>query len=194
MKNNYSLLFYILLKLKLVSQGSRLNTSSSWYICLYLPKILCKFILFKYCYSSFFLDPLNFRFIRAYLWKKIGVNLGRNVAIGHTVSLDVGNANLIHIGNNVTITNNCILLCHQKDLAYYQVGDNIQEQPYVYKPIHISNGVHIGMGSIIMPGVTIGEGCIIGAHAVVTKNIPAWSVAVGSPARVLRTIQSKKDE
>lgn len=192
MKNNYSLLFCILLKLKLVSKGSRLNTSSSWDICMYLPGILFKFMLFKYCYSSLLLDPLNFRFIRAFLWKKIGVDLGCSVAIGHTVSLDVGNANLIHIGNNVTITNNCILLCHQKDLAHYSLGDNIQAQPYVYKPIRISNGVHIGMGSIIMPGVTIGEGCIIGAHAVVTKDMPAWSVAVGSPAKVIRTIQSIK--
>ena len=61
--------------------------------------------------------------------------------------------------------------------------------PYVHAPIHICKGVHIGMGSIIMPGVTIGEGSIIGAGSIVTKDIPAWSIAVGSPAKVVKTIE-----
>jgi acetyltransferase-like isoleucine patch superfamily enzyme len=44
----------------------------------------------------------------------------------------------------------------------------------------------IGMGAVIQPGVTIGRHCVIGANAVVTRNIPEYSVAVGSPARVIR--------
>lgn len=44
------------------------------------------------------------------------------------------------------------------------------------------------MGAIIMPGVTIGEGAIIGAGAVVTHNIPAWTIAVGSPAKVIKEL------
>jgi len=47
----------------------------------------------------------------------------------------------------------------------------------------------IGMHSMVMPGVTIGEGAIIGAFSLVTKDIPAWTVAVGRPAKVVREIE-----
>ena len=45
------------------------------------------------------------------------------------------------------------------------------------------------MRSIIMPGVTIGEGAMIGAGSIVTTDIPAWSIAVGSPAKVIKTLE-----
>lgn len=55
------------------------------------------------------------------------------------------------------------------------------------QPIHICNHVWIGMGAIILKGVTIGEGSIIGAGAVVTHNIPPYSLAVGVPAEVIKS-------
>jgi maltose O-acetyltransferase len=55
------------------------------------------------------------------------------------------------------------------------------------KPVSIGNDVWIGRRVIIMPGVTIGDGCVIGAGAVVTKDIPPYSVAVGVPARVVKS-------
>ena len=53
-------------------------------------------------------------------------------------------------------------------------------------PVTIGNDVWIGRRVVILPGVTIGEGCIIGACSVVTKDIPPYSVAVGTPAKVIR--------
>ncbi|MBR6243974.1 hypothetical protein IKR20_00195 [bacterium] len=50
------------------------------------------------------------------------------------------------------------------------------------------------MGTIICPGVTVGEGAIVGAGSVVTKDIPAWSIAVGNPARVIKQIPEKRKE
>ena len=55
------------------------------------------------------------------------------------------------------------------------------------KPVTIGNDVWLGRRVIIMPGVTIGNGCVIGAGAVVTKDIPDYSVAVGVPARVVKS-------
>lgn len=55
-------------------------------------------------------------------------------------------------------------------------------------PIVIGDNVWLGGGVIVCPGVTIGDDCVIGAGAVVTRDIPARSLAVGSPARVIRTL------
>ena len=54
------------------------------------------------------------------------------------------------------------------------------------KPIFIGEDCWIGAGVLVLPGVTIGDGCTIGAGSVVSKDIPAYSVAVGSPCRVVR--------
>ena len=54
------------------------------------------------------------------------------------------------------------------------------------EPVTIGNDVWIGRRVMIMPGVTIGDGCVIGAGAVVTKDIPSYSVAAGVPAKVIR--------
>ena len=56
------------------------------------------------------------------------------------------------------------------------------------RPIHIGSGCWLGGGVIVLPGVTIGNGTVIGAGSVVTRDIPANVVAVGSPCRVLRSI------
>lgn len=57
------------------------------------------------------------------------------------------------------------------------------------KPIKICNDAWIGMNVIILKGVTIGEGAVIGAGSVVTKDIPAWCVAVGNPAKVVKYLK-----
>lgn len=59
-------------------------------------------------------------------------------------------------------------------------------------PVRIGDKAWIGFGSILLPGVSIGEGAVIGAGSVVTRDIPSWSVAAGNPARVIRELQ--KDE
>lgn len=62
---------------------------------------------------------------------------------------------------------------------------------YLTGPVRIGKNVWIGEGVIIMPGVTIGDGCVIGAHSIVTKSIPQYSIAVGSPARVIKKYNPK---
>lgn len=57
------------------------------------------------------------------------------------------------------------------------------------RPVHIGSGSWIGTGAVVLPGVTIGEHVAIGANAVVNRDIPPFSVAVGNPARVIRTYE-----
>ena len=127
--------------------------------------------------------------IRPKIWKRAGVNITGPVNIGYDVYFDVGNANLITIEEGAWITSRCLLLCHRRDMSVYRKGDDINKMPYIKEPIHICKGVHLGMGSIVMPGVTIGEGAIIGAGAVVTKDIPAWTIAAGCPAKIIKEIK-----
>ena len=119
-------------------------------------------------------------------YRMAGVKIGKGSKIGATVDIDQSAPELITIGKNVWVTRGVMLLCHQRDLSQYEVGKPVMECELVYKPIVIKDGAHIGIGAIIMPGVTIGEGAVIGAGSVVTRDIPAYSVAVGAPARVVR--------
>ena len=147
-----------------------------------------KAIILKYCMYSVIFSPFNYRFLRPKLWRLIGIKVGKNVFIGYEVWIDFNNTNLIEIGNNVHITNRCLLLCHQRDLKNYKKGDNPTKLGYIKEKITIEDDVMIGMGSIIMPGVTIGKGSVIGAGSVVTKNIPSYVIAAGVPAKVVKEI------
>lgn len=179
----------ILIRFKIISNQSRFVNGSLWSLVRQAFSITYRILLFKYAYSSMLLGSLNLRSLRAKCWRKIGCTVGDHVCIGHSVSLDYGNAHLITIEDYVMLTNNCSILCHRRDLSTYKHGDNAADLPYIYAPVTIRRGAQIGMGTIIMPGVTIGEGAIVGAHAVVSKDIPAWTVAVGNPAKVIKNIQ-----
>jgi len=149
-------------------------------------------ILLKYCMYSIILSPFNYRLIRPVFWRWIGAKVGKNTFIGYEVWMDFTNAHLIELEDRVHIANRCLLLCHQRDLTRYCVDDEYSNLPYSHHKIHLKKGCFIGMGTIILPGVTIGEGTIIGAGSLVTKNIPAWSIALGSPAKVVKQIPKKR--
>lgn len=62
------------------------------------------------------------------------------------------------------------------------------------RPIRINSNVWVGFGACVLPGVTIGEGSIIGARSVVIEDVPPYSMAVGNPARIVRTLDRKERE
>jgi acetyltransferase-like isoleucine patch superfamily enzyme len=145
-------------------------------------------IVLKYCMYSVILSPFNYRFIRPKLWRLMGIKVGKNVAIGYEVWVDFNHTKLIEIGDNVQLTNRCLLLCHQRKLTDYRKGDNPTKLSYRKGKIIIEDNVMIGMGTTIMPGVTIGRGSIIGAGSVVTKSIPEYVIAAGVPAKIIKEI------
>jgi acetyltransferase-like isoleucine patch superfamily enzyme len=91
---------------------------------------------------------------------------------------------LITIGNNVHITAGCAFITH--DGGTLILRKELPDLEWT-APISIGNDVYLGLRTLIMPGVTIGNRCIIGAGSVVTKSIPDNSVAAGVPARVIKT-------
>lgn len=96
---------------------------------------------------------------------------------------------LIELGDYVRITNGVRFVTHDGGLWVLRNLKQIDRSTGKFGRIKIGNNVHIGWNAIIMPGVTIGNNCIIGCGAVVTKDIPDNSVAVGVPAKVIETLE-----
>lgn len=142
--------------------------------------------------DRFYLEPFAPRKLRPILIRKMGCHVGKNTFFGDYVRMDTSYADMIYIGDYTHITSGCRLLCHQRDLMGYYVGDNAAELGYRTGEIHIGKGVMVGMETLIMPGVTIGDGAIIGAGSIVTKDIPAWTIATGRPARVVKSIPERE--
>jgi acetyltransferase-like isoleucine patch superfamily enzyme len=124
------------------------------------------------------LDPIGYA-------RSLGVRVGENVHFyGMSLGMFCTEPWLIRIGNNVYITNGVMFLTHDGGTLIFR-----KEVPDLEwtAPIVIGNDVYIGYRAIILPGVSIGNCCVIGAGSVVSKSIPDNSVAAGSPARVIRS-------
>jgi len=93
----------------------------------------------------------------------------------------------VYIGNNTTITEYVTVLCH--DAAPYHAG-----LPIVYRDTVIGDNCFIGIRTIILPGVMIGNNVIVGAGSVVTKDIPSGQVWAGNPAKFIKTIEEMRAE
>lgn len=134
------------------------------------------------------LQSFNPRKIRPVLMRKMGCKVGKECFIGDYVRVDLGHADMITLEDHVSIAAGVRLLCHQRDFSDYKVGDDYMDLGYIVKPIVLKKGCLVGMESFVMPGVTIGEGAVVGAGSLVTKDVPAWSVATGRPAKIVKEI------
>lgn len=123
---------------------------------------------------------------RAKMLRKLGLKIGNNSEIYSSVSFG-SEPYLISIGNFVRISEGVKLITHDGGMWVLRNMKKLENADYFGK-IKIGNNVHIGMNVIVMPGVTIGDNVVIGCGAIVTKNIPSNSVAVGVPAKVIESI------
>ena len=111
-----------------------------------------------------------------------GLSIGDNSGVG--ICCEVNGP--VSIGQNVMMGPEVII--YTRGHRHDQTDITMIEQGFEdVKPVTIGNDVWIGRRVMIMPGVTIGNGCIIGAGAVVTKDIPDYTISIGVPAHVVRT-------
>ncbi|WP_175622850.1 LbetaH domain-containing protein [Chryseobacterium schmidteae] len=119
---------------------------------------------------------------------KICISIGDNVQINDYVH--IGAISSICIGDNVLIASKIYITDHNHGNYSGEDQDSPlsipQDRKSICSPVVIKDNVWIGESVCIMPGVTIGEGTIIGALSVVTKDIPQYCIAVGSPAKVIK--------
>lgn len=123
-----------------------------------------------------------------------GMKIGSNCDINKSLNV-ISEPYLVTLGDNVRITSGVKMITHDGGVIVARRMEEIKsicpdiEKADIFGRITVGNNVHIGVDAIIMPGVTIGSNCLIGAGAVVVHDIPDNSVAVGVPARVIKTIE-----
>jgi acetyltransferase-like isoleucine patch superfamily enzyme len=132
------------------------------------------------------------------------VALGSNVYVGHYSILKGYYKNRLEVGDETWIGQQCFLHAAGGLFIGRSVGigpgvkiltsqheeapraQAIFDAPLLFRPVVVEDGADLGAGAIVLPGVTIGRGAQIGAGAVVTRDVAPYSIAAGSPARILR--------
>lgn len=139
---------------------------------------------------TFFLH-FPYRSVRRWALKACGFELGEQVYIGDNLTVTVGFADKsmkliiqdrVSIAPNVTL----IIASHPNESRLKPILS------FPKRSIVIGHDSWLGANCIVMPGVSIGECCIVGAGSVVTHDIPPYSIVVGNPARVIKTIDPSK--
>lgn len=151
---------------------------------------------------------------RAALYRAAGIRVGRDVEILGPLTLlwtwpmvadGVDVARFLEIGDNTAVETPCtISLCAPVRIGCrvsigpeamiltgtHRIGGSaLRCGPYEYKPVEIGNGCWLGARVILLPGVRIGEGCVVAAGSVVSRSMPANSLISGNPARVIGRLE-----
>ena len=128
----------------------------------------------------------------AYL-RSLGAEIGEGCEI--YPSANFGNEPyLIKLGNHVRVNEGVQFITHDGGVWVLRALEDELRDIDLFGKIEVGNNVHIGTNAVLMPGVTIGDSCIIGCGAVVTKSIPANSIVGGVPARIIETVEEYKEK
>ncbi len=133
--------------------------------------------------------------------RRVEVRFGRSVCIYNDVKISlvndttpptleigsgssIGDRTEIHVGNRVTIGERTLISwdCCIMDRDYHAINSDTEQM----RPVTIGNHVWIGCKAVILKGVTIGDGAVIAAGAVVTRDVPAHALVGGNPARIIK--------
>lgn len=123
----------------------------------------------------------------AFLHEMRGVIIGKEVKIAHDVLLDPVEPHSITLEDYVTISPRVTIFGHTNPTLplYPYMG------PRTVKPVRIGEGTWVGAGAIVLPGVIVGKYCVVGAGAVVTRDIPDFTLAMGVPAVPVKRLEKK---
>ena len=113
------------------------------------------------------------------------LKIGNECFVGDEVSLDLSDE--IILEDKVTLANRALILTHVN--VGYKDHPLQEFFPKITKKVVIKKGAFVGANATILPGVIVGQCSFIGAGAVVTKDVPDWTVVVGSPAKILKHLK-----
>jgi acetyltransferase-like isoleucine patch superfamily enzyme len=124
--------------------------------------------------------------LRNALYRWMGVAIGRHVFIGLDTWLDDQFPELIEIEDDVTISFRVTVVVHDDARRMNAVIPGALNGTVA--PVRLKRGCYLGAGCMILPGVTVGERAVVGAGAVVTRDVPPGKIVLGVPARVVRDV------
>ncbi len=136
------------------------------------------------------------RALRIYLYRMMGVNIGQDCVVEMFAYLDDQFPELIFFEDHSGPSRHVIIICHD-DVAAKAHHSETTEARFGSRhgfvaPVRLKKYSGIGTGSILLPGVTVHEGAVIGAGAVVTKDVPPYSLAVGVPAKIVKRLDQEE--
>jgi len=128
----------------------------------------------------------------SFLHKIRGVKMNdfRKVRITANVVIDTLYPELVTIEDDVGISRGAVILAHFQTTAFLRErigGDRLA-------PVVLKRGCILGVNTVVLPGVTVGEGSIVGAGSVVTKDVPPYTIVAGNPAKVIKTIDEYAED
>jgi len=130
--------------------------------------------------------------IRIYFLRNAGIAIGDGVIIneGFTIACDIGYESNVTIGDRVAVAPNVtvVVTSHPNNSQLRELKDKYPSFE-IFGKVRIMHDAWIGAGVIILPGVTVNEYSVVGAGAVVTKDVPSYSVFAGVPARLIHRIE-----
>lgn len=155
-------------------------------------KTLIEVFLLRNIYSIHLFHVISKGRLRPAILRFCGAKVGKNVVLSPFVYWD-NHLELLEIGDNVLVSPQACFIFHKRDLSEFEQGSLYSDMAHIFKPIVLKNNCAIGTRAMILPGVTIGEGAFVGAGALVTKDVPAWTVVAGTPAKVIKTFTKKEE-
>ena len=124
------------------------------------------------------------------MWVYISTNLimGHYIHIAPSVTILGGAGSLLKMGNFTNIGSGGRIVCATDDFEQGLISPVVplEYRTIISKPVIFEDYATLGVNCTVLPGVTLGEGCIVGANSVVTKNTEPWMIYAGSPARPIK--------
>jgi carbonic anhydrase/acetyltransferase-like protein (isoleucine patch superfamily) len=116
--------------------------------------------------------------------KSIGVKMmGKVIIYGSSYTMFSSESFLVTLGDNVYISLDAKFICHDGSVLPFR--KDIPDLD-IAKRITVGDNVFIGLGALILPGITIGNNCVVGAYSVVTKDVPSGTIVGGNPAKIIK--------
>ena len=129
---------------------------------------------------------------RRIFFELTNVDIGEGTVINLNFVVSDGYKPLLKIGKRVAVSPNVTVICDSSpNNSCLQEEVYVRSRLIVANPVVIEDDVWIGSNVVILPGVTLGQGAIIGSGAVVTRSVTPWTIAVGIPAREIRTLRKR---